>query len=37
VKGFVQQRWRLSQQSDVRLQWNYQTEHEVLLALNGYF
>ncbi len=37
VKGSLQQRWRLGQQNDLRLHWNYQAEHEVKLALNWYF
>lgn len=37
TKGKLHQRWRLSQQTDIRLEWNYQSVHEVLLAVNSYF
>jgi len=37
VTGKLHQRWRFDQQTDLRIEWNYQSEHEVILAINRYF
>lgn len=36
-RAALQQRWKLGQHRDLRLNWQYQTEHEFKLALHWYF
>lgn len=37
LTGNLRNRWKLSQHRDLRLNWNWQSEHEVMLAMNWYF